>query len=133
MILAADGLGFLLLLVGWVYCLFDAITTPEQAVRNLPKLLWVILVATLFDIGALLWLVAGRPRRADRSAGPGVRHPSGRAGIGSRAGERRTSPGPDDDPAFLRSLDLDRRERDLRRREQDLHRREDGGAGGSGN
>jgi hypothetical protein len=43
--------------------------------RNLPKLAWVLIVLLLFDIGSILWLVAGRmwqstgPTAASRGAG----------------------------------------------------------------
>ncbi|MFF5210276.1 PLDc N-terminal domain-containing protein [Streptosporangium sp. NPDC000396] len=91
----------LALLAFWLYCLFDAITTPDEEARNLPKLLWVIIVVLLPLGGGLLWLLLGRP------VGPRAPH-------ALSPGDRPSSPGapkgPDDDPDFLR--DLDRRLRD---------------------
>ncbi|MHB8339921.1 MAG: PLD nuclease N-terminal domain-containing protein [Mycobacteriales bacterium] len=87
--LALDGTAGLVALLLWLVCLFDAIATPAEAVRHLPKLLWVLLVATLPEIGSLLWLALGRPRR----------HP------GPARRRARVSPlPPDDDPEFLRRL-----------------------------
>jgi hypothetical protein len=94
----------LALLAFWLYCLFDVITTPEEDVRNLPKLLWVLIVVLLADIGGLLWLLLGRPQGEQ----PVRRQRSSRTGRPRPAAPR----GPDDDPDFLR--DLDRR---LRREE----------------
>ncbi|MBB5083839.1 PLD nuclease N-terminal domain-containing protein [Nonomuraea endophytica] len=74
-------------LVLWIYCLFDAITTPDEAARNLPKILWVIIVLLFPLVGSLFWLVAGRPQtQAPRVAGHA----------------RATNP--DDDEEFLRRL-----------------------------
>ncbi|WP_214409936.1 PLDc N-terminal domain-containing protein [Sphaerisporangium fuscum] len=87
----------LALLAFWLYCLFDVITTPEEDVRNLPKLLWVLIVVLLADLGGLLWLLLGRPlgEQAIR------RRQMGRAGHPRPSVPR----GPDDDPDFLRDLD----------------------------
>ncbi|WP_245966539.1 PLDc N-terminal domain-containing protein [Sphaerisporangium album] len=87
----------LALLAFWLYCLFDVITTPEGDVRNLPKLLWVLIVVLLADIGGLLWLLLGRPLsdeavRRRRAGRPGGHRPP-------------VARGPDDDPDFLRDLD----------------------------
>lgn len=56
-----DGAGSLLLFGLWVFCLIDVITTDEVLCRNLQKTWWVLIVLLLFDVGAVLWLVAGRP------------------------------------------------------------------------
>ncbi|MCW2880137.1 MAG: hypothetical protein JWQ95_4237 [Sphaerisporangium sp.] len=87
----------LVLLAFWLYCLFDVITTPEEDVRNLPKLLWVLIVVLLVDLGGLLWLLLGRPLSEQAVQ---------RQRLG-RAGRRRPSVprGPDDDPDFLQDLD----------------------------
>ncbi|MET8142079.1 PLDc N-terminal domain-containing protein [Sphaerisporangium sp. NPDC005288] len=86
----------LALLAFWLYCLFDVITTPEGDVRNLPKLLWVLIVVLLVDLGGVLWLLLGRPLsqqavQRQRTGRPGPRPSAPR--------------GPDDDPDFLRDLD----------------------------
>ncbi|GGO13967.1 hypothetical protein GCM10010116_28220 [Microbispora rosea subsp. aerata] len=99
----------LALLALWLYCLFDVITTPEQDVRNLPKFLWVLIVIVLADVGALTWLLVGRPRRHHAVYGP----------VGDAMGSGRWSEsggnvprGPDDDPEFLRSLERRLRDED---------------------
>lgn len=52
----------------WVFCLADVITTPQGECRNLPKMVWFVVVLILMLAGSVLWLVAGRPRRtADAS------------------------------------------------------------------
>jgi hypothetical protein len=64
MFLAADGVVFLVLLAFWLYALYDAITTNEVLVRNLPKVAWVIIIILLFEIGAAAWFLLGRPSKA---------------------------------------------------------------------
>jgi hypothetical protein len=148
MLLRFGGILFIILLALWLYCLLDAITTDERQIRSLPKIAWILIVLCTFEIGAIFWLLFGRPRRsAGATPGPGPgrprqvgrgdawaswpRQPGGQA----RAGR----PAPDDDPDFLAGLDrqandqqkhlLDKWEADLRRREEELRRRENGGEG----
>ena len=62
--LAIDG-GLGLLVFGlWLYAIFDVISTDEALVRNLPKTMWIFLVIILFDVGAIAWLLLGRPKYA---------------------------------------------------------------------
>ncbi|MFF4413363.1 PLDc N-terminal domain-containing protein [Streptosporangium sp. NPDC001559] len=92
----------LAILAFWLYCLFDAITTPDEDARNLPKLLWVIIVLLLPVAGGVFWLLLGRP---SASGARGTLPPDDHRSV------RREAPrGPDDDPEFLR--DLERRLRD---------------------
>ncbi|QLY28738.1 PLD nuclease N-terminal domain-containing protein [Nocardia huaxiensis] len=51
----------LITLALWIYCLIDIITCPEAGVRHLPKPLWLLIVILVPTIGALLWLILGRP------------------------------------------------------------------------
>lgn len=117
MIFAELGVPTLLLLGLWLYCLLDVITTPAEVMRNLPKWAWVLLVLLLTDLGSVLWLVAGRPRRASLAPGGGAaadairRHPSsqgrpspGRPPSGRSRRPRAGSGAPDDDPEFLRRI-----------------------------
>ncbi|MFI9649915.1 PLD nuclease N-terminal domain-containing protein [Streptomyces sp. NPDC052040] len=117
-------LPYLLVLALWTYAFIDCLNTPEEQVRGLPKVVWVIIVLLFGEVlvGPVAWLVAGKVRHAaaDGSA------PSGR-GTGWVA--------PDDNPEFLRSLKaeggkdetlLKDWEADLRRREEELRRRERG-------
>ncbi len=116
--LYANGALGLAMLVLWIYCLFDAITTDASRVRNLSKGVWVVIVLLLPDIGSVLWLLAGRPQGAARSLPY-----KGNAGIPpeyDRPG-RAAAQNPDDDAAFLKHL----RERaeDQRRRAEESARR----------
>ncbi|WP_148612402.1 PLDc N-terminal domain-containing protein [Nocardioides rubriscoriae] len=45
----------------WVYCLVEVIQTPEGSIRNLPKVVWLLLVLLFPFVGSVAWLVAGRP------------------------------------------------------------------------
>ncbi len=60
----AEGVVALLLIAFWIWALFDCIATDSALCRNLPKGFWLILVLFLPDIGALAWLLLGRPERA---------------------------------------------------------------------
>jgi hypothetical protein len=122
MVLFDGALG--LLLIGlWLFCIIDVITTPEGAVRNLPKIAWLLIVIILVDIGSIAWLVAGRdwsgaPRESLR---PNGRGPAPR-GTGSRYPEydrpgRYVPTNPDDDEAFLASLRARAEEQRRRARE----------------
>ena len=97
------GAGVLIQVVLLVYCVLNVITTPEDQVRNLPKLLWLLLVVVLPVVGGIAWLVAGRPvggKRRNRSPDKGN---SGRFPEYDRPG-RAVPQNPDDDEAFLRHL-----------------------------
>ena len=109
--LLADGAAGVLLMLLWVFCIFDAITADPARVRNLQKGVWIVIVILLADIGSLLWLVAGRPQGAARSLPY-----KGNAGIPpeyDRPG-RAVAQSPDDDAAFLEQLK--RRAEEQRRR-----------------
>jgi Phospholipase_D-nuclease N-terminal len=47
-----------------VYCLIEAISTPEGSIRNLPKVAWIFLILLFPVVGSVAWLVAGRPERS---------------------------------------------------------------------
>ena len=53
----------------WVYCLVEVIQTPEGAIRNLPKTMWLLLVLFFPFVGSVAWLVAGRPETRVRRLG----------------------------------------------------------------
>jgi hypothetical protein len=80
----------------WLFCLIDVITTDESNMRNLPKLVWVPIVLFLFDIGSILWLVAGRNWQtsggATQSRGAGNAFPEyDGLGVSSRTIRAKTS------------------------------------------
>lgn len=93
----------LAVLAFWLYSLFDVITTPEEETRNLPKVLWVLVIVLVPIIGSVFWLMLGRPQgpRAPRMRSP-------RLG-GEPQAPAQPPKGPDDDPDFLK--DLERRMR----------------------
>ena len=98
--------GVLVELVLLVYCVLNIITTPESEVRNLPKLVWLLLVLVLPLIGGIAWLVAGRPQgapAAQRQGGLPYKGNAGRFPEYDRPG-RAAAQNPDDDEAFLRGL-----------------------------
>ncbi|MFB7662620.1 PLD nuclease N-terminal domain-containing protein [Kitasatospora sp. NPDC056138] len=125
----------LLALALWIWAFIDCLTTPEEEVRHLPKVAWVIVVLLFPLVGSIAWLVAGRQRAGARTAG---------GPDGARSGRPMA---PDDDPEFLASLGnslgnsldketphkdgrhhedmLKRWEADLRRREEELRGRDE--------
>ena len=128
--LAFDGAFGFALLGLWLYCIVDVVTTDESLIRNLPKMVWLLIVVFLPDIGSIVWLIAGRPPRASFRIGDTGARPA-------PAGNRR-SLGPEDRPNFGVDLDslspivrereeqaqLRLREEQLRRREEELARKE---------
>lgn len=82
-----------------IYAVIDCWQREERTVRALPKALWLAVIVFLPLVGGLLWLALGRARDA---GGEGIRVP-------------RHAAAPDDDEAFLRSLDERRRRGDDRR------------------
>jgi hypothetical protein len=101
--------GLVLVLV--VYALIDCLQAPRREVRAMPKPAWLAVVLLLPVVGAVAWLVAGRPRAA---AAPPPRPVA-----------------PDDDTEFLGRLrTLDEEHEDLVRRwEREERRRADREAG----
>ncbi|HVE91659.1 MAG TPA: PLDc N-terminal domain-containing protein [Actinomycetota bacterium] len=116
----ARGLGFALFLLLQIYCVFDVIRSDNTLIRELPKIVWLLLVVLLGPIGCVAWLLLGRPERAAfMSGGPAL-----------ESGPPARQVAPDDSPEFLRKLDeqvkeLRRREEDVKRREEELRRREE--------
>jgi len=118
-----SGALFSLFVTGfWLKCLTDAIMTPAQECRGMPKPAWIVVIALTFIGGAIAWLIVRAPVRAS-SAPPArasrwdpdeyvraggwteaddalARHPAGRARVVGAARPK----GPDDDPEFLRAL-----------------------------
>jgi len=112
-----DGIVGLALLALWIFCIVDVIGTPDGATRNLPKMLWLLLVILLGDIGSVLWLVAGRPK-ATASASGGFYQGAQSKGFPEyeRLG-RATTEDPEADANFLRQC----RERAQQQRQRQRH------------
>jgi hypothetical protein len=62
-IFGPEGVVLLFIIGFWVWALLDVIATDASDCRNLPKGVWLILVLLLGDIGALAWILFGRPPR----------------------------------------------------------------------
>ncbi|MER7767967.1 PLD nuclease N-terminal domain-containing protein [Kitasatospora sp. NPDC096140] len=118
----------------WVWAFVDCLTTPEDEVKHLPKVVWVLIVLLFPPLGPIAWLIAGKQRGFLRAATPDG-HPGHPAADPGRAPGRGGRPlAPDDDPEFLASLKrndkdhedmLKQWEADLRRREQELRDRDE--------
>ncbi|MCU7824173.1 PLD nuclease N-terminal domain-containing protein [Kitasatospora sp. DSM 101779] len=123
----------LLVLALWVWAFIDCLTTPEEDVRHLPKVAWVIIVLLFPLVGSIAWLAAGRNRA--RSRGRAVAWPAGpTAGFPEYERPAGRFVAPDDNPEFLASLKKDNErhedmlkqwESDLRRREEELRRKDE--------
>jgi len=117
-VIFGDGVVALALLVLWIFCILDVISTEEVLCRNLPKYFWLIIVIILPDVGSIAWLLLGRP------VGAGFR-------LGSQVGvykPQKRAIGPEDSPDFLASIERKRLqswEQELKRREEELRRKED--------
>jgi hypothetical protein len=120
----ADSVVGLLVLGLWIFCIVDVIITDEVAMRNLQKPLWLLIVLFLPVLGAILWLVAGRPWPQGWGAG-GQRQPS----RSSSAFPEYDRPGrfaasnPDDDEEFLRHVRARAEEQRRRYAEQQAEQR----------
>jgi hypothetical protein len=57
------GAAFIFSLALTLFALFDVIATDSSLCRNLPKELWILLVIFLPTMGAVAWLLLGRPEK----------------------------------------------------------------------
>ncbi|AXI78996.1 PLD nuclease N-terminal domain-containing protein [Peterkaempfera bronchialis] len=129
-------LPFLIIIALMIWAFIDCLLTPEEEVRHLPKVAWIIIILLFGEVlvGPIVWMIAGRSRgpAAARRQGP---WPSGAAeGFPEAEQPQRRTLAPDDDPEFLASLKkgnaqhedmLKQWESDLRRREEELRRKSD--------
>jgi hypothetical protein len=106
-------------LVIFVYGLVDVIRTDARLTRGISKPAWIIVMIVLPVIGAILWLLVGRPR----STTPVRQQYSGPTA-------------PDDDPDFLRNLEMRRRNQAeaarLKKLKDELESKGDDGPAGTG-
>jgi hypothetical protein len=68
-VFAANGAIALVLIAFWIWAFFDVVVTESERCRRLPKLAWLVIVMLLADLGALLWVLIGRPTRTPYRAG----------------------------------------------------------------
>ncbi|MFE2288529.1 PLD nuclease N-terminal domain-containing protein [Streptomyces sp. NPDC059443] len=100
-------LPFLLIIGLTIYAFIDCLNTPEEEVKHLPKVVWVLIILLFSIVGPVVWLFAGKKRTA------------GVGGVGrSRAG-RGTWVAPDDNPEFLKSLREDQDGKDAKEKDKD--------------
>ncbi|MFD9304663.1 PLD nuclease N-terminal domain-containing protein [Streptomyces sp. NPDC060048] len=85
-------LPFLLIIALTIYAFIDCLNTPEEEVKHLPKVVWVLIILLFSIVGPVVWLFAGKKRV-----------PGAVGGGRSRAG-RGQWVAPDDNPEFLKSL-----------------------------
>lgn len=128
--LVRGAFGSILLLL-WIWAVLDVIATDSVVVRNLPKGTWIMLVVFVPTVGAVAWLLLGRPEYASMSLGGNYRQPPRDPDrYRPRAPAAR---GPDDDPDFIMKAtgaagrteeSFAIRERKLLEREAELAKRE---------
>lgn len=70
-----------------IYCVVEVAQADPDDVRALPRWMWATIIIVIPVLGAIAWLLWGRPRR----------QPLDRGG-------RQRPIAPDDDPDFLRGL-----------------------------
>ncbi len=117
---AGGGLIGFLLIALWLYCIFDVISTEEFLVRSLPKMVWLLIVIMLPDIGSVAWLALGRPAFAGWRPGDTAGRPTRRVvGPEDRADFSTTAKPESAERLEAWEADLQRRERELRRPKPD--------------
>ena len=126
------------LLALWLYCIFDVISSENSLVRNLPKLIWLLIVIFLPSIGSIAWLILGRPAHVGFRPGDTTYRTARRPmGAEDRPGFGRPVDQPDPEDDSLSPIVREREEaarlhvweQQLRRREEELRRREQGEGG----
>jgi hypothetical protein len=115
-VLFGGGIFALAALALWIFCIIDVATTDESEMRNLPKMVWLLLVVFLMDIGSIAWLIAGRP------------HGKSFAIASDTAAPRANVAPPDASSTIVHEREEAARlrmwEEQLRRREEEVRRRE---------
>lgn len=94
-------LPFLLIIALTIYTFIDCLNTPEEEVKHLPKVVWVIIILLFSIVGPVVWLFAGKKRAA-----------VGGGGFGGGRARRTQWVAPDDNPEFLKSLRDEQEEKD---------------------
>ncbi|WP_136088997.1 PLD nuclease N-terminal domain-containing protein [Auritidibacter ignavus] len=97
-----------------IYAFVECMQTPRERIRTLAKPAWLVIIALVPAVGALLWLFFGHRRTLPQ---PGSLGSSPQRGKQQPARPK----SPDDDDEFLRRLDIQRRQK---AREEQLDARE---------
>jgi hypothetical protein len=100
MVLFDGGFGLLLFAL-WLFCIIDVITVDESRVRYLPKIVWLLIVLLIPDVGSIVWLAVGHTWES-RASQPATR--AGREFPEYDRPGRQAATNPEDDEAFLRQL-----------------------------
>ncbi len=74
--LLVPGLFGFFLFALWVWAVIDVISTDNVLVRNLDKMVWLLLVVFLPTLGAVAWIGLGRPVNAGFMPGATYTRPS---------------------------------------------------------
>ncbi|WP_455352328.1 PLD nuclease N-terminal domain-containing protein [Streptomyces sp. SYSU K217416] len=120
-------LPFILILALTIYAFIDCLNTPEDEVRHLPKVVWVIIILLFSIVGPIVWFAAGKLRHAPAG---------GRTPSEWHRNHRTKWVAPDDNPEFLKQIKDENKkdesllkdwEADLRRREEELKKRDENG------
>ena len=98
--------GGFLAAVFWVFSIVDCAVQPATRHRGVPKGVWIAIVILIPVIGGILWFTLGR-RRADE--------------------QETRAYAPDDDPAFLRSINKKEQDARIAELEAELARLDDEG------
>ncbi len=78
----------------WIWAVLDCISTDNILVRNMPKTTWLVLVIFVPTVGAVAWLLLGRPEGAGFALGGKYQAPSATKYVTQAPRPK----GPDDDP-----------------------------------
>lgn len=96
------GLFGVVMLCVTIFAVVDVITTDEGSVRNLPKMMWLLLVLLFPLVGSIAWFVAGRPVVGTGCARRGAYEREASAFPEYNRPGRFAAGNPDDDEEFLR-------------------------------
>ncbi len=66
----------LALLALWIWSVLDVIATDRVLIRNLDKIVWLLLVIFVPTLGAMTWLALGRPVNAGFTPGATYSRPT---------------------------------------------------------
>ncbi|MDW3176242.1 MAG: PLD nuclease N-terminal domain-containing protein [Acidimicrobiia bacterium] len=65
----APGFFGLALAILWIWAVLDVIATDRILIRNLDKMVWLLLVIFVPTVGAVAWIALGRPANAGFTPG----------------------------------------------------------------